>query len=160
MSIEHIEHIEHIRQATPADANRIAEIEVFNYRLNFYPIFKNDKFYFGELQVNGKAEKLLADGKALQKTYVYDDGAVKGFAVIDGGEVKKLFVEPVLQGQSIGAELLEYAKEVHGANYLWALEKNTRAIRFYEKHGFCATEERIPEEGTAEYLVKMRKTDR
>lgn len=151
---------EHIRQATSADAFRIAEIEVFNYRLNFYPIFTNDKFYFEELQVKNEAEKLLADKEILQNAYVFDDGAVKGFIIIEGAEVWKLFVEPVLQGQSIGAELLEYAKEVHGANYLWALEKNTRAIRFYEKHGFCATEERILEESTAEYLVQMRKTDR
>ena len=27
-----------IRQATAADAVRLAEIEIFNYRLNFYPI--------------------------------------------------------------------------------------------------------------------------
>lgn len=146
---------EHIRQATPADAPRIAEIEVFNYRLNFYPIFRNDEFYFDELQVRKETEK-FADLEILQSAYVYDDGAVKGFIVIDGCEVWKLFVEPVLQGQSIGAELLEYAKEKHNANSLWALEKNTRAIRFYEKHGFCATEEKIYEEGTTEYLIRMK----
>ena len=35
-----------IRKATINDINRIAEIEIFNYRLNFYPIFKSDNFYF------------------------------------------------------------------------------------------------------------------
>ena len=40
-----------IRQATPADVARVAEIEIFNYRLNFYPIFQNDWFYFDEKQV-------------------------------------------------------------------------------------------------------------
>ena len=35
-----------IRKAKISDINRIAEIEIFNYRLNFYPIFKNDDFYF------------------------------------------------------------------------------------------------------------------
>lgn len=145
-----------IRQATASDAFRIAEIEVFSYRLSFYPIFKNDKFYFEELQVSKEAEKLLADEEILQSTYVYDDGVVKGFIIIDGGEVWKLFVEPALQGQSIGAELLEYAKEVHSVNSLWVLEKNVRAIKFYRKHGFCATEEKIYEEGTTEYLVRMK----
>lgn len=147
----------HIRQATSNDAFRIAEIEVFNYRLNFYPIFRNDDFYFSELQVKKEAEKLLADGEILQSTCVYDDGVVKGFIIIEGSEVWKLFVEPVLQGQSIGAELLEYAKEEHNADSLWVLEKNTRAIKFYERHGFCATEEKIYEGGTKEYLVRMKR---
>lgn len=145
-----------IRQATQNDAYRIAEIEVFNYRLNFYPIFRNDKFYFEELQVSSEAEK-LADEEILQNTYVYDDGVVKGFIIIDGAEVWKLFVEPVLHGQGIGAVLLEYAKEVHSASSLWALEKNTRAIKFYESHGFTVTEEKISEEGTLEYLVRMKR---
>lgn len=149
---------EHIRQATSADAFRIAEIEVFNYRLNFYPIFINDKFYFEELQVKNEAEKLLADKEILQSAYVFDDGAVKGFIIIEGAEVWKLFVEPVLQGHGIGAELLEYAKEEHNAASLWALEKNTRAIKFYESHGFTATDEKIYEGGTKEYLVRMKRT--
>ena len=148
---------ENIRKAAPADAFRIAEIEVFNYRLGFYPIFKNDDFYFNELQVGKEAEKLIADENILQNTYVYDDGAVKGFVIIDGSDVWKLFVEPVLHGQSIGSQLLSYVKEVHNVQSLWALEKNIRAIKFYEKHGFCITEEKIFEEGTDEYLVRMRR---
>ena len=38
-----------IRQAEPHDFSRLAEIELFNYRLNFYPIFKDDGYYFGEM---------------------------------------------------------------------------------------------------------------
>ena len=105
-----------IRQATAKDACRIAEIEIFNYRLNFYPIFRNDEFYFGELQVASAVEELLSEG--LQGRYVYDDGVVKGFIRLQGTQVKKLFVEPVLQGQGIGAKLLAYAIEKHGADHL------------------------------------------
>ena len=46
-----------IRKATADDLIRIAEIEIFNYRLNFYPIFQNDDFYFNELQVPAVAER-------------------------------------------------------------------------------------------------------
>ena len=42
---------EHIRPAEPSDASRIAEIFVTNYRVNFYPFFHNDEFYFKELNV-------------------------------------------------------------------------------------------------------------
>lgn len=149
--------MEHIHRACAGDASRIAEIEIFNYRLHFYPIFKSDEFYFGELQVVPAANALAEDNEALSRTFVYDDGVVKGFIRVNGDEVEKLFVEPALQGQHIGEKLLEYAVSEHGAKWLWALEKNTRAIRFYEKHGFRRTEIRKPEEDTDEYLIRMER---
>ena len=36
--------IQRIRPAAEADAGRIAEIIVTNYRMNFYPFFRNDQF--------------------------------------------------------------------------------------------------------------------
>lgn len=50
--------MKHIRQAVSGDLVRIAEIEIFNYRLNFYPIFQNDEFYFKELQVTTLTDRL------------------------------------------------------------------------------------------------------
>jgi len=144
---------QHIRPARAEDAARIAEIEIFNYRLNFYPIFQSDAYYFDELQVPARMEELLADG--LTGFYVYDDGVVKGFIRICGDELQKLFVEPALQGQHIGAALLAYALSAHGVTWLWALEKNTRAIRFYERHGFRLTDTKKLEEDTTEYLIRM-----
>lgn len=144
----------YIRQATAEDLTRIAEIIVFNYRLNFYPIFQNDEFYFEELQVSNLAEEYE---DAMESLWVYDDGVVKGVIQIVEGEVKKLFVEPILQSKSIGSALLDYAVEEHFVNYLWALEKNTRAITFYERHGFRVTKERKQEEDTTEYLVRLER---
>ena len=43
--------MKNIRKAKIGDLARIAEIVIFNYRLNFYPIFKDDDYYFNELQV-------------------------------------------------------------------------------------------------------------
>jgi len=149
--------MEKIRAARTADAVRIAEIEIFNYRLNFYPIFRNDEFYFGELQVPALAQEHLQDETFPGETYVYDDGVVKGFVRTDGTEIKKLFVEPVLHGQGIGAKLLDHAVNNCGAHTLWALEKNVRAIAFYQRHGFRLTGEKMPEEDTTEYLVRMEK---
>ena len=146
-----------IRQATPADVARVAEIEIFNYRLYFYPIFQNDWFYFDEKQVPKKMKRYETEKGLLENTFVYDDGVVKGFIQLDGNKVAKLFVEPVLQGHGIGAKLLEFAVTEKQANHLWALEKNERAIRFYERHGFHVTEEKELEEGTTEYLVRLER---
>ena len=141
-----------IRPAKSQDLARIAEIEIFNYRLNFYPIFQNDAFYFDELQVPRQMQ--LLQGRSL---YVYDDGVVKGFMELNGQEICKLFVEPVLQGQGIGETLLHHAVQLGGC-MLWALEKNTRAIAFYQRHGFAITGERKPEDDTDEWLVQLKRT--
>lgn len=144
----------YIRQAKINDLVRIAEIFVFNYRLNFYPIFQEDTFYFEELTVFNMVESFA---KELDSICVYDDGVVKGFIQIEKREVKRLFVEPVLQGKAIGTELLEYGIAERDANHLWALEKNKKAIAFYKRHGFDTTNEKKYEEDTTEFLVRMEK---
>ena len=146
--------MENVRQATIADLSRIAEIVIFNYRLNFYPIFQNDDYYFNELQVS-KVAKQYED--VVGNMWVYDDGAIKGVIQIENCEIKKLFVEPALQGKSIGSYLLKYAIVEHKANTLWALEKNVRAIRFYKRHGFNVTTDKKLEEDTTEYLVRLKR---
>ena len=143
-----------VRKANRNDLSRIAEIQVFNYRLYFYPIFKSDEYYFDELRVPSLMKEYES---GLDSLYVYDDGVVKGFIKIEGTYIARLFVEPVLQNASIGSQLLEYAIREHSADHLWALEKNVKAIRFYERHGFTATGEKKPEDGTDEYLVLLKK---
>ena len=49
-----------IQPATDADLGRVAEIEIFNYLLNFYPIFPDDAFYFGEMTVTNRIAALRA----------------------------------------------------------------------------------------------------
>ena len=143
-----------IRKAVRDDLSRIAEIQVFNYRLYFYPIFQSDEYYFDELRVPALMQAYEAQ---LDSLYVYDDGVVKGFIKIEGTYIARLFVEPVLQNASIGSHLLEYAMKKHNADHLWALEKNEKAIRFYERHGFIVTGEKKKEDGTSEYLVLLKK---
>ena len=149
-----MENTSYIRPAAEADLGRIAEIEIFNYRLNFYPIFRDDEFYFRDLQVSTRSASL---GRFLDELWVYDDDAVKGFIRVHGDELCKLFVEPVLQSRGIGAALLAHAVDALGVRHLWALEKNTRAIAFYQRHGFRLTDQRRLEEDTTEYLVRMER---
>ena len=143
-----------IRKANDKDLARIAEIQVFNYRLYFYPIFQSDEYYFDELQVPTLMKEYESQ---LDSLYVYDDGVIKGFIKIEGTYIARLFVEPVLQNASIGSKLLEYAVKEHNADHLWALEKNVKAIRFYNRHGFTATGEKKLEEDTTGYLILLKK---
>ena len=144
-----------IRQAEAKDVSRIAEILVFSNRVNFYPIFKDDEYSFDELQVVRIAEEYAGNPEKLGNTLVYDDGVIRGMINMNGDEICKLFVDPFFTGRGYGAALLEYAVENFGVKWLWALEVNEGAVRFYQRHGFVLTDEKVLEEGTDKYLVKM-----
>lgn len=148
-----------IRLASAADASRIAEIIITNYRVNFYPFFRNDPFYFGELNVVGMAAEYAEGTQALQQTYVYDDGVVKGVLRVCGDEVEKLYVEPQFQSQGIGAALLEFAVSEMQVTNLWALEYNKRGIAFYSRHGFLPNGETMIEDEWVPLIRLVRQPD-
>lgn len=144
-----------IRKAIEKDLSRIAEIYVFNNRVNYWPIFKDDGFSFGELQVFTMVDNYFGKGEILKNILVYDDGLIKGFIQMNGTEICKIYVDNFFQSKGIGKELIEYAiNELHADN-LWALEKNQRAISFYKKQGFNLTGVKKFEEDTTEYLVQL-----
>lgn len=147
-----------IRPASTEDASRIAEIIITNYRVNFYPFFLNDSFYFGELNVVKMASEIAENSRSLANTFVYDDGIIKGIIRVNKNEIEKLYVEPQFQSQGIGAELLRFAVETMNAAFLWVLEYNKRGIAFYQKHGFQLTGDKIIEDEWVP-LLKMSKTD-
>ena len=145
----------YIRPAKEKDAGRIAEIIVTNYRVNFYPFFKNDEFYFDKLNVLDTAAEYRSDTQALNETYVYDDVVIKGVIRISGSEIVKLYVEPQFQSGGIGAKLLSFAVNEKKADWLWALEYNKRGIAFYKRNGFELTGEKMIEDEWVP-LLKMR----
>lgn len=146
-----------VRKAGPEDLSRIAEIFVFNNRVNYFPIFKDETYSFGELQVVSLADGYFNKDEIIENLYVYDDGLVRGFLQMSCTEICKLYVDPFFQSRGVGSALIGYAVEEFHADHLWALEKNTRAVSFYQRHGFRLTGERTFEEGTTEYLVELKR---
>lgn len=145
-----------IRKATIRDISRIAEILVFVKRIKFRPIFQDDDYSFNELQVLTVAEK-YSSPSLLDYIWVYDDGIVKGLIHIEENEIVELYVDFFFQNQGIGSALIEFAKNNFPVDFLWAVEKNTDAIRFYQRHGFQLTNTKKYEDGTTEYLVMLRR---
>lgn len=146
-----------IRKAGEDDLSRVAEIYIFNNRTNFFPIFRDEGFSFGELQVVPLATDYFKKEEIIKNIYVFDDGVIKGFLQMNGTEICKLYVDTFFQSEGIGGKLLDFAvKELHADN-LWALEKNVRAISFYRKNGFYLTGQKKFEEGTTEYLVEFKR---
>lgn len=146
-----------IRQATAADASRIAEILIFSKRMNYRKIFQNDKVSFGEMQVYPLAKSYIDNPDKLEGIWVYDDEFVKGVIHHEGKQIVELYVDSFFENQGIGSKLIKYAIEYLGCDFLWVLEKNISAIRFYQRKGFMITGEKQYEEGTTEHIVKMKR---
>lgn len=62
-----------IRKARPDDLSRVAEILVFVKRIKFRPIFQDDDYSFGELQVLLVAKQYA---ELLDRIWVYDDKGI------------------------------------------------------------------------------------
>lgn len=95
-----------IRKAQEADLSRIAEIFIFNNRMNFFPIFKDEEFSFKELQVISLIDNYLKRNDILNNLYVFENGVIKGFMQMDKTEICKLYVDTFFQNQGIGKELI------------------------------------------------------
>lgn len=145
-----------IRKAEPKDLSRIAEILVFTKRIKYRSIFHNDEYSFNELQVVKLVEE-YGNSQVLDNIWVYDDGIVKGMIHVEGGEIVELYVDYFFWKEGIGSKLVEFAKEKFDAKFVWTLEKNEDAIRFYEAHGFKLNGKRQLEEGTPEYIVMLER---
>ena len=145
-----------IRKAEPKDLSRIAEILVFTKRIKYRSIFHNDEYSFNELQVVKLVEE-YGNSKALDNIWVYDDGIVKGMIHLEGKEIAELYVDYFFWKEGIGSKLVEFAKEKFDSKFVWTLEKNKEAIRFYEAHGFKINGKRHLEEGTPEYIVMLER---
>ena len=96
-----------IRKATEKDLSRIAEIYVFNNRMNYWPIFKDDGFSFGELQVVTMVDNYFRKDEILKNILVYDDGLIKGFIQMNGTEICKIYVDTFFQGEGIGIDKIK-----------------------------------------------------
>ena len=145
-----------IRNAEPKDLSRIAEILVFTKRIKYRSIFHNDEYSFNELQVVKLVEE-YGNSQVLDNIWVYDDGIVKGMIHVEGGEIVELYVDYFFWKEGIGSKLVEFAKEKFDSKFVWTLEKNEDAIRFYEAHGFKLNGKRQLEEGTPEYIVMLER---
>lgn len=146
-----------LRKAGNRDISRIAEILIFTKRTTYRPIFKNDNVSFNEMQVLKEIEK-LSQPSALDNIYVYDDGIVKATVKIeDIGEktkVSEFFVDPFFQGEGIGTKILNNVIEKSKEVFLYVLDKNERAIRFYVKMGFKYTGEKEEFLNSGFYMLK------
>ena len=87
---------------------------------------EDDRGYFSEVLMP-KAQVWVA----------LKDDRIVGLLALAEQQVEQLYVDTEHQGTGVGAALLSHAKSQSPAGLtLYTHQKNTRARRFYEKHGF------------------------
>ena len=139
-----------VRKASEQDLSRMAEINVYSWRTAYRGIIP-DEYLFNQRSVMATAENM---GKRLKTPGfvidVFDDGIIKGFAIhhpaedkdlADAYDIMALYIEPQFKGLGIGSELIRSVeKQAKDKDFktmvIWTLEKNERAIAFYEKHSY------------------------
>ena len=96
------------------------------------------------------------------EVYVYESGGeILGFVGLDGAYIEGIFVAGKAQSNGIGKSLLDFLKAERPELHLNAYQKNTRAIRFYEREGFQIQSEGLDEAtGEKDYaMVWQRELD-
>ena len=127
-----------IRRARPEDAPALAAVHVRAWRHAYADIVAVEDMPT-EYWRRERWDALLAEGA---EVHVFDqDGAVAGFAALDGNELRALYVDPPAQGAGVGSALLTAAVDAlraagHREAYLWTFEANGLARAFYERHGW------------------------
>jgi GNAT superfamily N-acetyltransferase len=82
-------------------------------------------------------ERLFADCQLWGR---FDETDLVGFIAFREGWIEQFYLLPSAQGKGAGRALLDIAKTRFRRLSLWTFQRNTRARRFYEKHGFKLVE--------------------
>ena len=138
------------RFATLADADAIADLHAESWRTTYRGAMR-DAYLDGDVVAERRAlwRERLTTAAANQHVIVAEEGnAVVGFACAYGAadatwgtELDNLHVGRGAQSRGLGARLLaataRWTRAVHADRglYLWVLDGNTGARRFYERHG-------------------------
>lgn len=147
----------YIREATAEDALLISRIIASSWQGAYQelidPVYLSrlpDEYWLPSMRTwldSGRMYGFIAEENGQPAgCIVYGRGRDEDYA--DWGEIVSLYVLPGMMGRGVGSALLTNALDVLHADgfdrvYLWAIEGNARAERFYLHHGFRLTDKRV-----------------
>ena len=139
-----------VREATPADADAIADLHAASWRTTYRGAMR-DAYLDGDVAAERRTvwhDRFAAPASNQHVIVAEASGRLVGFACVYGAadprwgsELDNLHVRSGEQGQGVGADLLAAVARwtsttyPDGALYLWVLDGNDGARRFYERHG-------------------------
>ncbi len=133
-----------IRRAVPDDAGAVCDV---------FAASRATMGYLPHLHSEDETRAFIADLVSETETWVAErDGAIVGFAVIDGGWLEHLYVHPSRFDTQTGTRLFRQLTEQHPKGFqLWVFQQNAGARRFYERLG-CALVRLTDGENNEEHL--------
>lgn len=140
----------HLRPATPSDASDTATLHAESWRFAYRGAL-SDEYLARRVVVDREAlwtERFLAPKANQYVAVAQTQGQLAGFACVFTAEhpewgslLDNIHVRAALQGKGIGTALLSsiarwcLSNAVHGGMYLWVLQSNLSAQRFYTRLG-------------------------
>lgn len=79
---------------------------------------------------------------------------IVGFIGLSENYIAGIFVASDFQSYGIGKSLLDYAKVLRPELYLHVYQKNTRAVKFYQREHFVIEAETVDSWGEKEFLMR------
>ena len=95
------------------------------------------------------------------EVYVYEnDKKIQGFIGLNVEYIEGIFVAVEMQSRGIGKLLLDYAKDRKSKLLLKVYQKNTRAVRFYQREGFEIQSEGVDDDtGEKDYAMIWQQSE-
>ena len=123
-----------IRLAHAEDADAVATVYIESFgTLTFLPRLHTDDETRGWI-----ASVVMLEHEVW---FAKEEGRIVGMAAVSDDVLEQLYVTPDAHNRGVGSALLTKVKERRPNGFtLWTFQANTRARRFYERHGFRAVE--------------------
>lgn len=139
-----------IRHAKPSDLELIADIQTQSWQDIYADGFPAD-YLVNQLPQNLKRHWNEVEIRPEDLVLVAEDDGVVGFIAIwcrPGPYIENLHLKPAKRCQGLGSSLLKSAarhliRQGHKSAYLWVVQSNQRAVRFYGRHGGIQTVRQI-----------------
>ncbi|AYV25136.1 putative N-acetyltransferase YjaB [Streptomyces sp. ADI95-16] len=124
-----------LRRASDSDARAAADV----WLRSFATALPTVRCAHDEAEVHDWFARVLVPR---YETWVADTGStVVGLLVLDGKELKQLYLDPAWRGRGLGDRFMSLAEQRKPDGLtLWTFQVNAAARRFYERHGFVEVE--------------------
>ncbi len=163
-----------IRKATVDDVKDISRIYALSWKAAYVGMVPQD--FLNAIDDDRwvqKFKKDIGDG-TLSALMIFDGETPAGCAAFDAardekmqgwGEIVSIYLHPDYFGKGFGEALLgetvaALREQGYESVYLWVLRDNSRARRFYEKHGFAPNGDESTLEIMGKELVDVRYVSR
>ena len=134
-----------VRIASREDADIVGKVHSDAWKSAYRGIF-SDEYIDSDTNIKRRNEFLESIQDDTCTYFLLEEsdqpaGIVKTREVNSGLEIESIYILSEFRGKGLGRQFIDFIKASRSGIFLWVLEANTNARRFYEKNGFTPTGE-------------------